>query len=69
MNFFFDRSSSVVYRRFTESRLRDPATDLSDCIGKLRNLDGCPSLRVNLKKVKKELPNVNWADGDCTSRL
>ena len=58
-------------RKFTESRARDPdaAADLSDCIGKLRNLDGCPSMRVNLRKVKKELPDVDWADGDCTSRL
>ena len=70
-NFFFDRTSSVAYRKFAESRERDPdaAADLSDCIGKLRNLDGCPSMRVNLRKVKRELPDVDWADGDCTSRL
>ena len=68
-NFFYDRASSVVYRKFTESRPRDSATDLSDCIGKLRNLDGCPSMRVNLRKVKSELPSIDWADGDCTSRL
>ena len=68
-NFFYDRASSIAYRKFTESRRRDSTTDLSDCIGKLRNLDGCPSMRVNLRKVKSELPNINWADGDCTSRL
>ena len=39
-NFYFDRESSVAYRKFAESRERDPDKDLSDCIGKLRGLDG-----------------------------
>ena len=39
----------------------------SDCIEKLRNLDGCPSMRIWLGNVKKELPDIDWADGDCTS--
>ena len=39
-NFYFDRQSSVAYRKFSESRERDPDKDLSDCIGKLRRLDG-----------------------------
>ena len=66
---YFDRTASVAYRRFSETRVREEGVDLSDCIGKLRGLDGCMRLDINLKRIKQELGNLDFSDSDCSARL
>ena len=59
----------MAYRRFSETREREEGVDLSDCIGKLRGLDGCMKLDIFLKKVKDEMKGLDLGDSDCTERL